>query len=747
MSDLSHAIQKILKNRKNTLPKIKQEIDTWLRLQDEIENLENAISGVVNYKHTPQETKGRLSSVNLHETKKDIAEVVRLLRIVESRFSRDTINIGVSGVARVGKSTLLQSISGLKDEEIPTGKGDPVTAVRSRIFHSNSNYQATLSLHTFNSFCDHVLRPYLNELEIFDIPRSVSEFKLQQFPQSESELSSHLRVHSNSTLLGRLLLMQKSIDSYAHLLTGGEKVVPLGELRPYIAYPLREEDPRPYLAVKDVKIECTFPRVQVESLGIVDLPGLGEVAADAEEYHLGGLQNEVDLVVLVKRPLEGMAYWKDEDKKTANLLDKARGSIQQRRDFVFVLVNSGGTDPQLCSSLKRSILNLANEQQHEKNFRILEADASDQVEVERQVLVPLLEHLSTRLPVMDQEVFDGARNNYTGLQKKIVQSLNDCKSVFRSVTLEDESEIFDEEFEKMYGNVSIGLRNVLEAIKLKKDLDENESYLAKLNDLYHDTLKWIRNGFDEGREEWIKNATRRISEKRGSAGFEEDQLNIIRVGIGNKYSGFDEYFDAEINSLLDQVASVFKKEIGDMVGVGHGKDTLEYLKSMMEGTSEPCNTLVTSISNILEIKIDFRAHLLPYVRNSLNTLQVQREVNDGTVETIVSGTFGSNSVGVESLFKEMLNIAEKTAYNTKTALLEEERMLATAKILYVALEHFDDTFIRGKNSKKEMKRFARAYKHEIWPSIFKDIETTNAHYSKLNKSIEAILKQLNSISQ
>ena len=42
---------------------------------------------------------------------------------LEKRFNRDTINISVVGRARQGKSRLLQSISGLRDEVIPASNG------------------------------------------------------------------------------------------------------------------------------------------------------------------------------------------------------------------------------------------------------------------------------------------------------------------------------------------------------------------------------------------------------------------------------------------------------------------------------------------------------------------------------------------------------------------------------------------------------------------------------------------------
>jgi hypothetical protein len=53
----------------------------------------------------------------------------------KARFTRNTLNIGVIGRARQGKSRLLQSLSGLTATEIPTGSTEHCTGVRSLICH------------------------------------------------------------------------------------------------------------------------------------------------------------------------------------------------------------------------------------------------------------------------------------------------------------------------------------------------------------------------------------------------------------------------------------------------------------------------------------------------------------------------------------------------------------------------------------------------------------------------------------
>ena len=201
------------------------------------------------------------------QAREGAGEAVRLLRVLEARLARDTVNIGVSGQARVGKSTLLQSVSGLGDDQIPTGQALPVTAVRSRIFHAPDLRRATLRLHSFDTFVTDVIAPYHAELDIAGLPGTPEEFrhwpypKPSQPPGSPASAGCRRRVEelrltaapddapedrpSWVTMLNRLRAMQQSFPTYEHDLTGGERVLPLEELRPWVAYPTNAEEQQP----------------------------------------------------------------------------------------------------------------------------------------------------------------------------------------------------------------------------------------------------------------------------------------------------------------------------------------------------------------------------------------------------------------------------------------------------------------------------------------------------------------------
>ena len=177
-----------------------------------------------------------------------VEEMRQALSVIRGRFARDTINIGVSGQARVGKSTLLQSISGLGDEQIPTGSGLPVTAVRSWIEHSTRNV-ALVRFHDWFSFRTSVLGPYFGELGLGAPPSSPDAFASLDLSTDQSPDGFRQR---DRNLLQDLQEMHTSFASYRDLITGREEEFPLGQIRELVRKPdAAHEQARPvrkYLA-------------------------------------------------------------------------------------------------------------------------------------------------------------------------------------------------------------------------------------------------------------------------------------------------------------------------------------------------------------------------------------------------------------------------------------------------------------------------------------------------------------------
>src|SRR5262249_34223644 len=152
--------------------------------------------------------------------------------------------VGVGGAARNGKSTLLQSFTGLGDDQIPTGSGLPVTAVRSRGFHRAGQGRALLTLHSERSFLEEVVAPYHTGLRLWPEPWTIEEFGGYRYPAAEDELAAEVRqnIGEANPMRQRLLQMQSALGSYRRWLTGETREMSLGELRPWVAYPASVED-------------------------------------------------------------------------------------------------------------------------------------------------------------------------------------------------------------------------------------------------------------------------------------------------------------------------------------------------------------------------------------------------------------------------------------------------------------------------------------------------------------------------
>ncbi len=741
-------INDILQARRQKLPSIEKEITRWNDLQHKLQTLESTVSELRQHDKTTQETRLNLAGLHFGPVQEAISSTLASLGVLKGRLMRDTLNIGVSGRARVGKSTLLQSIAGLNDEQIPTGSGLPVTAVRSRIFHSPQS-RATLILHTYDSFRRDVLQPYHSELGLPEAPQSLDGFRDYRYPQSEADLPGDKAKEASSvTLLRRLKEMHQALPSYEAELGGGEKIVGLNELRQYVAYPTAEqiekgECNRRYLAVRDVRIECPFPHAKVNQLGIIDLPGLGELAANAEEHHVAGLQNEVDFVLLVKRPVEGMAYWGKEDGAATNLLDKARGLIQNRRDFVSVVLNTGGANDSLASALRGDVLRNVNDGVAGKHFQVLETDARDQHAVYEQVLNPVLQHLAERLPVMDQQIIAGTQAEYQAAAQRVGQMLADVEkslSLAKGALMDaSAAEQLEELTRKLHRNMARDLKTMLTELKKKaRDRSGDTTFEEAVEQAYQSAVEWIDAGLGmESKEAWCANAVDEFAVKGGFSGFVLDECNRIRVEISNRFAGIDAYFSLALDDLWTQLSNdILNKHLGNLLQGHQGKDGLQVFAKLLEEGEEPCPTFYQAMQELLGLRLDYRTQLHPRVRASLDDLEgeVADEQNPSVKHARFSGSI--NEAGAQVLFREISNLARYAIYQTKKALCEEIQV--PALVIHAAVEQLDDTLIRSGDSEREFRRLARSYRDDIWPSTFAEAEAANARVARVRGALKAI---------
>lgn len=748
-SDVSQRIGRILAARRVHLPAVRARITEWTALDGALETLQSALDDLAAYPGAPAELRELARAQRAHGLRSRVAASIDALRVVESRFGRPTINIGVSGQARVGKSTLLQAISGLTDEQVPTGRDLPVTAVRSRLAHSGVHRRATLRLHTFASFVHEVIEPYHREIGIAGVPATLAELRAWQYPASKDDLPDVAKRDTHGALLVRLKEMQRALPSYEGYLTGEELVVDLEHLREFVAYPTHEQETqgdarRPYLAVRSALIECPFPFAQVDNLVLLDLPGLGEVAVDTERHHVAGLQHAVDVVLFVKRPLTGIGFWQDRDDRALRLLREARGMVKRPRDFVLFVVNRGD-DPALTEALLGDIRRKVNEGEDGRHYRVLVCDARDPRSVHEAVLTPLLEHLAESLPAMDADVLAGALSQAKAAAREIEQAARDIAADLAALAPEaaGTAEMLHERTAEMRKSLASELHDLVAGLLQEaRGSVEDQAFIAAVEGATTELRGFIGDGFGRGLEAWKSDALRTLRQDMGSGPFITHELNRIRVEVSRRYAAIDNFLARRVEELWSKIAGILGKNSGGLLGDGSGQARLARFGQALAGASEPCPSLGDAVTALLGLRIEYRTHLHPRVRRVLDLLHPQqRDTRSGDIGPLLLVEVSERGVDVAA--RRLSQLAEQAVYETQKALLAD--LALPALILHAAAEQFEDALVRGGDSDREFRRLARSYRDEIWPGVFQGIDARNARINRVTRAAQDVSRSIAAI--
>lgn len=723
MGEVSGRIEALVAARHARLREIDAEIAGWSEAEAGLAGLAQSLDGsmdqAVGSSRAAAAANGH--AVVLDRLSSEVSATLEDLRAARSRFARPTINIGVSGKARVGKSTLLQSVSGLTDDQIPTGPDVPVTAVRSRIMQSDRQ-RAVLHMHSAESFLTDVIAPYHRDLGLDGVPRTLEDFRGWAYPKPDRDAPAE---HSNNAKLVTLLSMQESLDSYADLLTGKEAEHSLEGLRPYIAYPTNEEAAtgttyRPHLAVREAVIESPFPRSDVARLVLVDLPGLGEVTAGAEERHVRNLRHDVDAVLLVVRPSTTAAYYGASDNKVLKLLDKARGHVQTPGDYVHFVINHGGEDPGRIDVLRNHLHSQVNAGTDGGFYAVLETDAIDPDAVDQTLLIPLLDTLSRTLPKMDDEVFAGVMARAADTAHRIDEAL--------PLLLADRAdpaelahqapELLLRRASELRWKVDQGLREVVDELWRAAHRDGvDERYTDAVEGVFTGVREWAEAGFGLGTARWREEAQLSMPTERAASPFIVEEMHRVRVEVTRRFRTLDGFFHEQLARIWDEIAEAFRNACAPLAEGESGEQALRNLEGHLRRSS--CSVLADAVHDLLQTRLDYRTHLHPRVREELDGFNFEG-VDPDTGRPRVALLVPADETGVELLEQQLLERIHKAAFETMVALQREA--VLPALVLYAAVKQFEDELILSGDSRREFLRLARSHRDVLWPDDFRQLD-------------------------
>jgi len=632
MESLEAQVNSILTQRRNLLPAVQRELDEAASREANLRQLASLLS-------------------QLRETEKDEAALHRINNAIDSldalldgfaarrdslnslrvRFSRDTVNIGVSGEARVGKSTTLQKFSGLTDTQIPTGKGLPVTAVRSEIFNSTEDY-AEVAFRDQRTFIAEYIQPLLEIVNnhLFDpiAIDSISGLRNAKFPDT---LGTNVGSVSTDSL-SRLLDAQRSLGTYEDLLTGGIKRVSLNDLRNYVAYPTKDDLDREklisapvnraYVAVKSVKIYCTFPRLAGVKIGLVDLPGLGEIDASVADMHLQGLEDGVDLIFPIMRPTDAEGYAKQGIASNIDHLRRIQPGIKKRGDLITAGINVTQGLDETVKSLRDDFERKINSANSDP-IGIIEYDAIDDASVSH-LFDELLQRIAERLPSMDQEVFAHALASSAGevdVRNTLAELNSTLTQLLRLIPIPEK--ILHQQIAKIASDLIHGYNGFQRSQAIQAG-EHSDWYIAFDNDverIYLETTARINDGFFLGQARWEETA-------RGHKDYYNwyrDEAQRLRREIIAQYSGLDVFYDDQVTQFKSDIIDIFFDNTGQLrikfqiAGNEEPDAVIEKLATEFAGTIQD-EDLDSALRLLKDVRFSFRNNVFLQISNHLEEL-------------------------------------------------------------------------------------------------------------------------------
>ena len=358
------------------------------------------------------ELTGTLRSFNAR-----IAELQAKLANVMARFAKNTVNIGVAGKARQGKSTLLQKISGLDNSVIPAADGLPVTGAKSKIIHQEENPHAIIEFFTQDEFLTGIVHSYFAELGLRPAPRNLDDFR-KRLPDVDAVLPAKHGVFK------KLQELHSTFGQFSSLLSHQSGRTSLDKVHEYVS---QENGKVRHHAVKCANIYVRFPNRDVTGVGLIDLPGLGEIAVGHSEKLISSLRQEVDAVILIKLPSEMGTLWDKADYDVFDCIKVAVPEIELQ-DWLFVLLNENerGNNVKQVELLKKTPPDVGSP------LTILSANCRSTEDVDRRVFKLVLDRLATTLPHTDKHYLDSLAQQVLILAGDLEISIKPVKELFDS---------------------------------------------------------------------------------------------------------------------------------------------------------------------------------------------------------------------------------------------------------------------------------------------------------------------------
>ncbi|MEB3826429.1 hypothetical protein [Phormidium sp. CCY1219] len=692
-------ITQIIEKRRPLAEKIEAVEGNLRALSAALQSLEQQRDANVEYVSDP-ETGARLQDIDFSRMQVSLLAEREAIAKLKARFERPTLNIGVVGRARQGKSRLLQSLTGLTTAEIPDGDRQHCTGVRSTIYHNpNLETHGEVSFYTERSFLEEAIAPYYEQLGLGPKPLTLDDFAQQPLPPLPRNLSGA----QSGAKYEHLRRYHTHLHQYRHLLQHpSPRRIAQSEIRQYVAQDTPDGDRifYNYLAVREVKIVCSFPNANVGQIALVDMPGLGDTGIGDEERLLQTLGEDVDFVLFVRMPKSSGDYWADVDVKLYDTASAALADLPIALWSVMILNRTAPNSPNGDNHKNCQDLAATMAEKHIDVVQCLTVNCADAEAVNRQILDEVLDYLTAHIQRLDREYASTCQERIHQLRQRIQSELEKARGALgNAITSEREFPLFLQLFDTLWDDLTGALEGLLRELAQQRDTEDM------------DFKKQVNAAIASCRQNPGIPSIADIEIRRDRVGGYPNAyyqyLNEIRAALSKHFLSLDEGLKRAIERLKTQVAQVLREQ-GRLAPLTDANGS-DFLSAMVETIPDSLEKLKLGFQILSEFNLSYRGLIQHRIRDQLDALTPDRS----------SLKLSQTDVSASEVLANLKTLHAETLYHCETAL--EELLIEPNQAAFAIVEEFVDRVLRAEGVKTEWQIFLEEVRGEIWENEFAQI--------------------------
>ena len=649
----------------------------------------------------------KLETIDFLGNIEQISVELNVLEKLKSRFYRRTLNIGVVGRARQGKSRLLQSLTGLSTAEIPDGDDQHCTGVRSNIHHvSGIDTYAEVYFHSEHSFLNEVLAPYYQELNIGIIPKSIEIFANSPLPElskSRSALDKAKYQHLTS--------YHRHIQQYRQFLLHNAPLrINKEQIREYVAQDTIDGDRTySYLAVKKVDIFCSFPNQDIGKIALVDMPGLGDTGIGDVERLIKTLGRDIDIVLFVRMPKSTGDHWSEHDVELYDLANSVLLDLSIQEWSFMVLNHVIKTDNyKRCLSLKNDISN-----QHIDVKETIICDCANSTETQTEILDRVIDYLTQRIDVLDNKYASACQQRLLKIQQQIEAKLEQAQTIFGNLKSDEWSRSCVRSFSEFWNGLREDLERLTRSMIQKRDIEDNRFRFA-----VDEAIKHCRT------HPGIPSINKILKKRDRHASFESayaECLHEVRTRLSKRFLNLDAALKESLEQAKSEVVKVLKENKLQHIAQGEGKD---YLSNFIDNIPEDLKDLRLGFETLATFELQYRGLIQHRIRKHLDVLTPDRtkyKFND-----LLSNFWGqpnSNQEKVKKIYNNLRQAQTEAVNNCEQEL--KNLLIEPNQAGFAIVEEFVDRILRAEGIREEWEIFVQDFATVIWQDKFQSINANS----------------------